>query len=135
MEYNTERNIGLNFSNAQVTEQSSRDFGFDLGYTKAGVKIPFKIQGRQEVLQNDLQIRINTRVVDTRQIQRKIEEGSTVTNGNLNIQIRPTIGYVINKSLNITFYFDRTINDPRVTTAFRRSSTAFGGQLRFNLAQ
>ncbi len=135
MEYNSERNIGLNFSNAQVTEQSSRDFGFDLGYTKAGVKIPFKIQGRQEVLQNDLQIRINTRVVDTRQIQRKIEEGSTVTNGNLNIQIRPTIGYVINKSLNITFYFDRTINDPRVTTAFRRSSTAFGGQLRFNLAQ
>jgi cell surface protein SprA len=135
MEYNSERNIGLNFSNAQVTEQNSRDFGFDLGYTKAGVKIPFKIQGRQEVLQNDLQIRINTRVVDTRQVQRKIEEGSTVTNGNLNLQIRPTIGYVVNKSLNVTFYFDRTVNDPRVTTAFRRSSTAFGGQLRFNLAQ
>ncbi|WP_194974960.1 T9SS outer membrane translocon Sov/SprA [Aquiflexum lacus] len=135
MEYNSERNIGLNFSNAQVTEQNSRDFGFDLGYTKAGVKIPFKIQGRQEVLQNDLQIRINTRVVDTRQVQRKIDEGSTVTNGNLNLQIRPTIGYVVNKSLNITLYFDRTINDPRVTTAFRRSSTAFGGQLRFNLAQ
>ncbi|WP_373497577.1 cell surface protein SprA [Aquiflexum sp.] len=135
MEYNSERNIGLNFSNAQVTEQNSRDFGFDLGYTKAGVKIPFKIQRRQEVLQNDLQIRINTRVVDTRQIQRKIDEGSTVTNGNLNLQIRPTIGYVVNKSLNITFYFDRTVNDPRVTTAFRRSSTAFGGQLRFNLAQ
>lgn len=135
MEYNNERNLGLNFSNAQVTEQRSRDFGFDLGYTKAGVKIPFKIQGRQEVLNNDLQLRINTRVVDTRQVQRKIEEGSTVTNGNLNIQIRPTVGYVINQNLNITIYFDRTINDPRVTTAFRRSSTAFGGQLRFNLAQ
>jgi cell surface protein SprA len=135
MEYNSERNIGLNFSNAQVTEQTSRDFGFDLGYTKAGVKIPFKIQGRQEILENDLQIRINTRVVDTRQIQRKIEGESTVTNGNLNISIRPTIGYIISKSLNITFYFDRIINDPRVTTAFRRSSTAFGGQLRFNLAQ
>ncbi len=135
MEYNTERNLGLNFSNAQVTEQNSRDFGFDLGYTKAGVKVPFKIQGRQEVLKNDLQIRLNTRVVDTRQIQRKIEEESTVTNGNLNLQIRPTIGYVINQSLQIQIYFDRTINDPRVTTAFRRSSTAFGGQLRFNLSQ
>ena len=135
VEYNSERNLDLNFSNAQVTEQRSRDFGFDLGYTKSGVKIPFKIQGRQEVLENDLQLRINTRVVDTRQIQRKIEERSTVTNGNLNIQIRPTIGYVINQNLNITLYFDRTINDPRVTTAFRRSSTAFGGQLRFNLSQ
>ncbi|MFC0654842.1 T9SS outer membrane translocon Sov/SprA [Mongoliitalea lutea] len=135
MEYNTERTLGLNFSNAQVTEQSSRDFGFDLGYTKAGVKIPFKIQGRQEVLKNDLQVRLNTRIVDTRQIQRTLEEGSTVTNGNLNLQIKPTVSYIINQNLNIQFYFDRIVNDPRVTTAFRRSSTAFGGQLRFNLAQ
>jgi cell surface protein SprA len=135
MEYNVERNLGLNFSNAQVTEQNSRDFGFDLGYTKAGVKIPFKIQGRQEVLKNDLQIRLTTRVVDTRQVQRKIEEVNTITNGNLNLQIRPTIGYIINQKLNIQLYFDRTINDPKVTTAFRRSSTAFGGQLRFNLSQ
>jgi cell surface protein SprA len=135
MEYNSERNIGLNFANAQVTEQTSRDFGFDLGYTKAGVKIPFKIQGRQEVLSNDLQIRITTRVVDTQQVQRKIGEPSTVTNGNINIQIRPTVGYVVNQNLNVQFYFDRTINDPRVTTSFRRSSTAFGGQLRFNLSQ
>ncbi len=135
LEYNTERHIGLNFSNAQVMEQNSRDFGFDLGYTKAGVKIPFKIQGRQEVLQNDLQLRLNARIVDTRQVQRKLDEPSTVTNGNLNLQIRPTIGYVINQSLNIQIYFDRTVNDPKVTTAFRRSSTAFGGQLRFNLSQ
>jgi cell surface protein SprA len=135
MEYNSERNIGLNFANAQITEQTSRDFGFDLGYTKAGVKVPFKIQGRQEVLSNDLQIRITTRVVDTQQVQRKIGEPSTVTNGNINIQIRPTIGYVVNQNLNVQFYFDRTINDPRVTTSFRRSSTAFGGQLRFNLSQ
>lgn len=135
LEYNTERNVGLNFSNAQVTEQSSRDIGFDLGYTKAGVKIPFKIQGRQEVLKNDLTFRLNTRIVDTQQIQRKIGEPATITNGNFNLQFRPTIGYVINQNINIQIYFDRTINDPKVTTAFRRSSTAFGGQLRFNLSQ
>lgn len=134
-EYNTERNLGLNFSNAQVTEQKSQDFRFDLGYTKAGVKVPFKIQGRQEVLSNDLTIRISTRIVDTRTIQRKIEEINTLTNGNLNVQLRPSVGYVVNQKLNIQFYFDRTINDPKVSTAFRRSSTAFGGQLTFNLSQ
>jgi cell surface protein SprA len=73
--------------------------------------------------------------VDTSQVQRMIEESDRVTNGNLNVQIRPTVGYIINQKLNVTFYFDRSINDPRVTTAFRRSSTAFGGQLRFNLSQ
>ncbi|WP_209330231.1 cell surface protein SprA [Lunatimonas salinarum] len=134
-EYNTERNLGLNFSNAQVTEQKSQDFRFDLGYTKAGVKVPFKIQGRQEVLSNDLTFRLSTRIVDTRTIQRKIEEINTLTNGNLNVNLRPSIGYVVNQKLNIQFYFDRTINDPKVSTAFRRSSTAFGGQLTFNLSQ
>ncbi|GGZ38977.1 cell surface protein SprA [Echinicola pacifica] len=134
-EFNRERNIGLNFSNAQVTEQKSKDFRFELGYTKSGVKIPFKVQGQQEILDNDLEIRLSTSIVDTQTLQRKIEEGSTVTNGNLNLQIRPTIGYIINQNLKITFYFDRMVNDPRITTAYRRSSTAFGGQLRFNLGQ
>ncbi|MFC4873390.1 cell surface protein SprA [Negadavirga shengliensis] len=134
-EYNSERNIGLNFSNAQIREQKSQDFRFDLGYTKAGVKVPFKIQGQQEVLSNDLTVRISTRVMDTRTVQRKIEEVSTLTDGNLNIQLRPSIGYVVNQKLNVQFYFDRTINDPKVSTAFRRSSTAFGGQLTFNLSQ
>ncbi|WP_394345419.1 T9SS outer membrane translocon Sov/SprA [Algoriphagus kandeliae] len=133
--YNKERNLGLNFSNAQVTEQRSNDFGFNLAYTKAGVKVPFKFQGRETILKNDLQLRLDMKIVDTQQVQRKIEEGSTVTNGNLNIQIRPTIGYVINQNLNLTIYFDRTINDPRVSTAFKRASTSFGGQLRFNLSQ
>ncbi|MDF2157136.1 cell surface protein SprA [Algoriphagus sp. CAU 1675] len=133
--YNKERNLGLNFSNSQITEQRSNDFGVNIGYTKAGMKVPFKIQGRETVLKNDLQLRMDMKVVDTRQVQRKIEEGSTVTNGNLNIQVRPTISYVINQNLNLTLYFDRTINDPRVTTAYKRASTAFGGQLRFNLSQ
>lgn len=135
VQYNKERNLGLNFSNSQVTEQKSNDFGLTLGYTKAGVKIPFKFQGRQSVLKNDLQFKLDSKVVSTTQIQRKIEEGSTVTSGNLNISIRPTISYLINQNLNLTLYFDRTINDPRVTTAYKRTSTAFGGQLRFNLGQ
>lgn len=134
-EYNTERTIGLNFSNAQVTEQRSMDIRFDLGYTKAGVRIPFKIQGREEVLSNDLTFRVSTRIVDTETIQRKIEEINTLTNGNLNISIRPTIGYVVNQKLNVSLYFDRIINGPKISTAFRRSSTAFGGQLTFNLSE
>src|SRR5690606_33065176 len=111
--YNKERNLGLSFSNSQVTEQKSNDFALRLGYTKAGVKIPFKFQGRQTVLKNDLQFNLDSKLVSTKQIQRKIEEGSTVTSGNLNISIRPTISYLINQNLNLTLYFDRTINDPR----------------------
>lgn len=135
VDYNKERTLGLKFANSQVTEQKSNDIVLSVGYTKAGVKIPFKFQGRQTVLKNDLQFQLNSSVKSTKQIQRKIEEGSTVTSGNLNISIRPTVSYLINQNLNLTLYFDRTINDPRVTTAYKRTSTAFGGQLRFNLGQ
>ena len=86
-------------------------------------------------MKNDLQIKLDSKVVNTLQVQRKIGQEATVTNGNLNLQIRPTVSYVINQNLNLTIYFERTINDPQVTTAFRRTSTAFGGQLRFNLSQ
>ena len=133
--YNKERNLGLNFSNSQVTEQKTSDFTLTFQYTKAGVKVPFKIQGGQKILKNDLQMRLDTKVANTIQVQRKIGQDATVTNGNLNLQIRPTLNYVINQNLNLTIYFERTINDPQVTTAFRRTSTAFGGQLRFNLSQ
>ena len=133
--YNRERNLGMNFSNSQITEQKSSDFGINIGYTKAGVRVPFKIRGQQAILKNDLTLRMDAKVVNTTQIQRKIDEGSTITNGNLNIQIRPTATYIVNQNLSVTLYFDRTINDPKVTTAFRRSSTAFGGQVRFNLSQ
>jgi cell surface protein SprA len=133
--YNRERNLGLNFSNSQITEQRSNDFSLTLSYTKAGLKVPFKINGAQKVLKNDLQMRLDAKVVDTQQIQRKIEEKATVTNGNFSFQFRPTASYVINRNLNLTIYIERTINDPRVTTSYRRTSTAFGGQLRFNLSQ
>jgi cell surface protein SprA len=99
------------------------------------VRIPFNINGQQKILKNDLQMRLDTKVGNTQQVQRKIGEEATVTNGNLNFQLRPTLSYVINRSLNLTLYFERTVNDPRVTTAYRRSNTAFGGQLRFNLSQ
>ncbi|MHA7130760.1 cell surface protein SprA [Algoriphagus namhaensis] len=135
IQYNKERSLGMNFSNSQVTEQRSSDFGINIGYTKAGVRVPFKIRGQQAILKNDLDMRLDAKILNTTQVQRKIEEGSTITNGNLNIQIRPTVTYLVNQNLSVTVYFDRTINDPKVTTAFRRSSTAFGGQVRFNLSQ
>src|SRR5690606_6610823 len=109
----------------------SRDWSSDV----CSSDLPFKIQGREEVLSNDLTFRVSTRIVDTETIQRKIEEINTLTNGNLNISIRPTIGYVVNQKLNVSLYFDRIINGPKISTAFRRSSTAFGGQLTFNLSE
>lgn len=135
IDYKTKRDIALNISNAQVTELNSRDIGFEVGYTKNNMKLPFKVDGRTIVLENDITFRLNVTVSNQLTIQRKIEEINTITAGNTNFQLRPNIDYTVNQKLNIRLYFERIINEPQISTAFRRATTRFGVQVRFSLAQ
>jgi cell surface protein SprA len=134
-QYKTKRDLSLNISNAQITELNSKDFSFELGYTKNNMRLPFKTQGRTVVLKNDVTFRMNLTVANTKTIQRKIDELNIVTNGNINFQLRPNVSYVVNQKLNIQLYFERTINEPLVSNSYRRATTRFGAQVRFSLAQ
>jgi cell surface protein SprA len=60
---------------------------------------------------------------------------STITNGNINVQIRPNISYAVNNKLNIQLYVDRNVNDPLVTNSYHRATTRVGTKILFNLAQ
>ncbi len=138
--YDRERSLALNMSNAQVTELQSQAVTLSLGYTKKGLKLPFRVQGRTIALDNDITFNLAMAFKDTKTVQRQLakdgEEGdNTITNGNVNFQARPTVDYRINDRLNLQLYFARTINTPRITNSFRRTTTEFGTQLRFNLAQ
>ena len=133
-DYKQDRNLSLNLSNAQVTETTNKDFSFDFGYTKDNLKLPFKVQGRTITIENDVTFRLNLTYRDSKTVQRKINDEDKVTNGNENFQMRPQIAYKINNQLDLTAYFERSITNPRVGS-FRRATTAFGFQLRFNLTQ
>jgi cell surface protein SprA len=74
-------------------------------------------------------------VTNNSTIQRKIDEVNTITNGNINFQLKPNVSYVVNQKLNIQMYLDRNINEPLVTNSFRRSNTRVGIKILFNLAQ
>ncbi|MEM9895561.1 MAG: cell surface protein SprA [Bacteroidota bacterium] len=135
MEFRKTRNLALNMANAQVTETSNNEFSLTFGYTKAGFKFPFRFQGRTITLKNDLTINVAGSIRNTRTIQRRINDGSSLTNGDRNFQIRPTVAYRINQQLDFTFYFERNVNNPILLDSFPRRTTAFGFQLRFNIAQ
>jgi cell surface protein SprA len=143
VEYKTERNLALNLSNTQVTELNSKDIVLSLGFTKANIKVPFKIQGRITTLKNDLDFRLDFSIKDTKTIQRKFSENinaeevsiNTITNGNINFQVRPNVGYALNNRLTLQIYYEQSINEPRVSSSFKRSTTSFGVQVRFSLAQ
>jgi cell surface protein SprA len=135
LQYKTKRDLSLNVSNAQITELSSKDLSFELGYTKNNMKLPFKSQGRLVVLKNDVTFRLNLTLSDTKTIQRKIDELNIITNGNINFQLRPNVSYVVNQKLNVQLYYERTVNEPLVSNSYRRATTRFGVQIRFSLAQ
>lgn len=133
--YDIERSLALNMSNTQVTELNSKSINVNFGFTKSELTLPFKMEGRTVTLENDLTFNLGMTFKDTKTVQRKLDEESTVTNGNINFQLRPTLDYNVNEKLNIQLYFARTLNDPRVTNSFKRTTTEFGVQARFNLAQ
>ena len=143
IEYKTERSIALNIANTQITEIQGKDFVISLGFTKANVKLPFKIQGRTTTLKNDLDFRMDFSLKDTKTIQRKYNDGLTseeeasseIVGGNINFQLRPNVGYSLNNRLMLQFYYEQNINEPRISNSFKRSTNSFGVQVRFSLAQ
>jgi cell surface protein SprA len=134
-EYKTKRDLALNISNAQITELNTKDWSLTFGYTKNNLKLPFKDQGRTITLKNDVTFNLTMSVSNNRTIQRKIDEVNSVTNGNINFQLRPNVNYLVNQRLNIQLYMERNVNDPLVTNSYPRATTKVGTKIIFQLSQ
>ena len=141
LEYRTQRNLLLNMTNAQVTENGVKDFVVGFGYSATNFKLPFPISGSR-TLPNELTMRLDFTLRDNETVQRTIAvdsegneyQNNLTTNGSLQVQIRPTIDYVVSQRLNLQFYFTQNINDPKVANSFRNTVTEGGIQLRFSLS-
>ena len=99
------------------------------------MKLPFKDQGRIITLKNDLTFKMTLGITNTTTIQRSLTEVAVITNGTINFQLRPNINYVVNKKLRVQFYVDRNVNDPLVTSSYRRATTQVGTKILFDLSQ
>jgi len=133
IEYKRGRNLALSLSNAQLREDINQDIVFGISYIKSGVKLP-KFQGRSTVLKNELNMQLNVTVRDTRSYQRKLDQGSTITAGNLNFQAKPTISYAVSQRVTMMFYVEHTRAVPRLSSSFKRNTTSVGLQIRFTLS-
>ena len=133
--YKTKRDISLSVANAQITEMNGKDWSLEVGFTKNNMRLPFRDQGRIITLKNDVTFKMTVGVTNSETIQRRIDQGSTVTNGNINFQLRPNVSYVVNKKLTVQAYFERTTNQPLVSNSYYRATTKAGIKVVFNLSQ
>ncbi|MBF9223230.1 cell surface protein SprA [Hymenobacter sp. BT662] len=161
-EYRTDRAVVLNTSNAQVTEVSTTEFIIGFGYATNSLKLPFRVGGEQRVLKNQLTARLDLSIRDNITVQRSIIDSydpvntqgpndpsgnpttlpasvgrasSTITNGSKTLQLRPTIDYLLNTRLNLQLYYSQTVTTPRISNAFRNTTSEGGVQLRYSLTQ
>lgn len=133
--YGRSRTVNLSTSNAQITENITNNFNIGIGFVKSNVAIPkFFTKGKKVNLKNELNVQLNLTINDVTSYQRKFDEATTITAGNTNMQLKPTISYNLSQRVTLQFYFERTINSPKISSSFRRATTAIGIQLRFTLS-
>lgn len=133
-DYNRSRTMDLNMSNTQVTDVFSQDFVFGFGWSKKDLRLPIRREGARITLKNDVTFKLDITIRETQTVQRQLEGTQTVTAGNWNFQLKPNISYQVNNRVNIQIFFERTINEPKISSSFTRKTTAAGFRLRFNLS-
>lgn len=133
-ELKTDRSLTLTTS-YQLNEIHTKEYVVGAGYRKAGMILPFKINGRKPMLKNDLDFRFDFSFKDGYTISRQINSDLQVqpTAGMKSIFIRPTINYQINDNLNFKAFYNRNVNKPKTSQSFNTALTNFGISLRYTL--
>lgn len=138
-EYKRDRNVTLSFADIQVSEIKGQEFVFGVGYRIRNVRLPFGLSPtRQRAgstasdlnLTGDFSLRKNSTII--RRLQENIDQP---TAGLTVISYKLAADYAVSERFNIRLFFDKTTNNPLVSTSFPTSNTAIGISIRLTLAQ
>ncbi|MFT4033567.1 MAG: cell surface protein SprA, partial [Siphonobacter sp.] len=99
LEYNQDRNVGLNLSNVSVNEVSNKELAGRLGFTKQNIR--FRFGGRQVKLKNDVTFDCRLAYRDQRVLIRELDGDVTPTAGNIYFQFNPSVSYTASKQLSV----------------------------------
>ena len=129
-EYNKDRSATLSLNNNQVTEVLGDEWIIGTGYKFNKVQLP--IPG---VKPSEVNVRVDISFRDNLTVIRKIvEESNQATAGQRVVSIKTSADYNLNKYLVLQFYYDQTLNTPKVATSYPTGNLSTGLRLRFNLA-
>ncbi len=135
-EYKSSRTLTMSFINYQLAEQKNKEFTVGLGYRLKGLTLPFKLKGKKQKLDNDINFKFDFSIRDNETINYKLDQDlETPTSGMRTIKISPSIDYVINSRLNIRLFFDRTRTIPKTSQSYPITSVQAGATIRFTLGE
>jgi len=138
LEYKQTRLLMLGFSNNQILETTNKEYVIGFGYKVPKLKIPMMVQGQQKIFESDLNFRVDFTYRNMLTIIRRINENvnediNDISAGNKNISIKVNADYNLDK-VTLRVFYERLMNEPRVSSGYKTTNTHIGFSLRFNLA-
>ncbi len=135
VEYRRDRNISLSYAGLQLTEIKGNEITIGVGY-RFKPKAPIRIFGGDIKLKNELNLTADVSFRRNSTILRKLQEGINQPTAGLNVlSIKVSADYNVSDRMNLRTFFERTGNEPLISTSFPTTNTQFGIALRFTLAQ
>lgn len=135
VEYKKDRNLSLSYAGVQLTETKGNEIVIGTGY-RFKPKFPIKLGGKRVILNNELNLTGDISFRRNSTILRKLQEKiNQPTAGLYVVSFKLAADYAVNERMNIKAFFDRTANEPLISTSFPTTSTQFGFSIRFTLAQ
>lgn len=132
------RTVALSLVDYQVSD--TRNSGFTIGGTwrKKGINLPFKVpfSGKDtHRLDNDMTFKLDFSLQNNSTSNSILGQNlTTPVAGNKTIKIDPSVDYVVNKRVNVRFYFDQTRVIPYISSSPPTSLTRMGLEFKVSLA-
>ena len=136
VEYKQSRNVALSFSNNQITETSSKEFTFSGGYRFKDIKIGLIFSGTKKQFVSDLNLTVGVGIKDNMTQLRKIQEDiDQVSSGMLTATINVSADYQFSQLVGLKFYYDQTINRPKISNQYNNMNFETGIAVTLMLSQ
>ena len=139
LEFKKSRNLSLSFVNNQLTEVSSNEYVFGLGYRIKNVKFSIKTlgsKGKKKQLNSDLNLKVDFSIRDNKTVLRRLDqEIDQISSGQRITSLNFSADYMVSQKFTVRLYFDKIMNKPHVANQYPNSTTSGGISLRFTLTQ
>lgn len=127
------RNLGLSFSNNQLTETYRDGITFGTGYRFKDLEFHIKAGDKTHHLKSDLVLQANITYNSNMTMIRKINQNTNqISSGSKVWMAEVSAEYALSTTLTLRAFFQTNINKPYISNAFPNSTTKGGITVRFS---
>ncbi|MCL2027701.1 MAG: cell surface protein SprA [Bacteroidales bacterium] len=130
------RNLGLSFTNNQLTESRTDEWIFGLGYIFKDVGFNVTSGQSQRNVKSDINVRAGVSIRSNVTMLRRIDQRINLVSAGTKITtLNFSADYQLAQNIVLRLFYDQTMNRPELPTMFYNSTTNGGISLKFTFNQ